>query len=73
MIPSEYCGEKREGSCSLRRIPPELHGKRMAVDGMKMTPAGESSRRRCFMGCLQAITGLCGQSIIAVILAMAFC
>lgn len=51
---------------------PEERGKGMARNGMKMTAGGAKVAGGCFMGCLQMVTGFAA-SIIAVILAMAFC
>lgn len=65
-------GEKEAVLFIEKEYHPELSGKRMAVDGMKMTAGGAKVAGGCFMGCLQAITGFAA-SIIAVILAMAFC
>lgn len=65
-------GEKEAVLFIEREYHPEERGKGMAVNGMKMTAGGAKAAGVCFVGCLQAITGFAA-SIIAVILAMAFC
>ena len=65
-------GEKEAVLFIEREYHPEERGKGMARSGMKMTAGGAKAAGGCFMGCLQMVTGFAA-SIIAVILAMAFC
>ena len=58
MIPSRILWGEKEAVLFIEKNTTELHGKRMAVDGMKMTAGGRKQPAGCFMGCLQAITGL---------------
>lgn len=65
-------GEKEAVLFIEKEYHPEERGKGMARNGMKMTAGGAKVAGGCFMGCLQMVTGFAA-SIIAVILAMAFC
>lgn len=65
-------GEKEAVLFIEREYHPEERGKGIARSGMKMTAGGAKAAGGCFMGCLQMVTGFAA-SIIAVILAMAFC
>lgn len=65
-------GEKEAVLFIEKEYHPEERGKGMARNGMKMTAGGAKAAGGCFMGCLQMVTGFAA-SIIAVILAMAFC
>lgn len=65
-------GEKEAVLFIEKEYHPEERGKGMARNGMKMTAGGAKAAGGCFVGCLQMVTGFTA-SIIAVILAMAFC
>lgn len=65
-------GEKEAVLFIEKEYHPEERGKGMARNGMKMTAGGAKAAGGCFMGCLQMVIGFAA-SIIAVILAMAFC
>ncbi|WP_303620619.1 zinc ribbon domain-containing protein [Hungatella hathewayi] len=65
-------GEKEAVLFIEREYHPEERGNGMAKSGMKMTAGGAKAAGGCFIGCLQMVTGFAA-SIIAVILAMAFC
>lgn len=65
-------GEKEAVLFIEKEYQPEERGKGMARNGIKMTAGGAKAAGGCFMGCLQMVTGFAA-SIIAVILAMAFC
>lgn len=65
-------GEKEAVLFIEKEYHPEERGKGMARNGMKMTAGGAKAAGGCFIGCLQMVTGFAA-SIIAVILAMAFC
>lgn len=65
-------GEKEAVLFIEKEYQPEERGKGIARNGIKMTAGGAKAAGGCFMGCLQMVTGFAA-SIIAVILAMAFC
>lgn len=65
-------GEKEAVLFIEKEYHPEERGKGIAVSGMKLTAGGVKTAGGCFVGCLQMITGFV-TSIIAIIVAMAFC